>query len=64
MKSLKRSKVTTVRRKTRPARHRRRETGVVAESPDLEIANGSFRRKPRQCRFHFEERREGLAAAR
>ena len=37
---------------------------VVAEIPDQEIAQGSFRRKLRKWRFRFEERREGVAAAR
>jgi len=34
------------------------------ESRDQEIAHGSFRRKLRKLRFRFEERREGVAAAR
>jgi hypothetical protein len=36
----------------------------VAEIPDQEIAQCSFRRKPRKWRFRFEERRERVAAAR
>jgi hypothetical protein len=36
----------------------------VAEIPDQEIAHGSFHRKLRKLRFRFEERREGVAAAR
>jgi len=36
----------------------------VAEIPDQEIAHGSFGRKLRKWRSHFEEHREGVAAAR
>jgi len=36
----------------------------VAEIPDQEIAHGSFHRKLRKWRFHFEELRKGVAAAR
>jgi len=37
---------------------------AVAEIPDQEIAHCSFLRKLRKWRFRFEERREGVAAAR
>jgi len=39
-------------------------SAVVAEIPDQEIANGSFRSKLREWRCRFDERREGVAAAR
>jgi hypothetical protein len=39
-------------------------SGGVAEIPDQEIAPCSFRRKRPKWMFRFEERREGVAAAR
>ena len=40
------------------------QTIGVAEIPDQEIAQGSFRSKLQKWRFRLEERRAGLAPAR
>jgi len=47
-----------------PLGHPPCQEDIVAEIPDHEIAHGSVCRKLRKWRFRFEERSEGVSAAR